>query len=148
MTASYICKAVRLAVVIVTACGCAFAQYGGGMGNMGGTGGTYTPGSRSYGHGALIGGIAAGAGAGVLFLALHHRHSNVAGCVAEDGKTLTAENSKTYQLTGSPVVGGERVLVVGKKSKDASGMEALEVSSVKEDYGQCRQTGSVTSGGN
>ncbi len=116
------------------------------MGGM--TGGPYTPGSKSYGHGALIGGIAAGAGAGALFLALHHRHSAVVGCVAQDGKTLTAENSKTYQLTGSPVTAGERVSVVGKKSKDASGVEAFEVSTVKEDFGQCRQTGTVGSGGN
>jgi hypothetical protein len=147
MTSTYICKAARITVVLLAACGCAFAQYGGGTTGMGGTsGGTYTPGSKSYGHGALIGGIAAGAGAGVLFLALHHRHSAVVGCVAPDGKTLTAENSKTYQLTGSPVTGGERVSVVGKKSKDASGVEALEVSTVKEDFGQCRQHAAAGSG--
>jgi hypothetical protein len=146
MASKYVSKAARIAMVLLTACGCALAQYGGGAaGGM--NGGTYTPG-KSYGHGALIGGIAAGAGAGALFLALHHRHSTVVGCVAPDGKTLTAENSKTYQLTGSPVIAGERVSVAGKKSKDASGLEALEVSAVKEDFGQCRQTGTVGSGGN
>ncbi|MGH9499871.1 MAG: hypothetical protein ACRD3L_12095 [Terriglobales bacterium] len=144
MASTFMGRVARLAVVLLTACGCALAQYGGG--GAGTNGGTYTPG-KSYGHGALIGGIAAGAGAGALFLALHDRHSTVVGCVAADGKTITAENSKTYQLTGSPVTGGERVSVVGKKRKDASGMEALEVSQVKEDFGQCQQTG-VVGGGN
>ena len=146
MKSTNIGKTARLAMVLLTTCGCALAQYGGGT--TGATnGGTYTPG-KSYGHGALIGGVAAGAGAGALFLALHHRHSTVVGCVAQDGKTLTAENSKTYQLKGSPVMGGERVSVVGKRSKDASGLEALEVSAVKEDFGQCQQTGTVGRGGN
>lgn len=146
MKSTYICKAARIAMVLLTACGCALAQYGGGAAGGGMNGGGYTPGSKSYGHGALIGGIAAGAGAGVLFLALHHRHAAVVGCVATDGKTLTAENSKTYQLTGSPVTAGERVSVVGKKSKDASGVEALEVSEVKKDLGQCQQSAAAGSG--
>lgn len=151
MKSNYIGKAARIAIVLLTACGCALAQYGGGTGSMGGTaGGPYTPGSKSYGHGALIGGIAAGAGVGVLFLALHHRHSGstVLGCVAADGKTLKAEDSKTYQLTGSPLTAGEAVSVVGKKSKDASGLEAFEVSKVKQDYGQCQQSTAVGNGGN
>jgi len=151
MTSKHIGKAARIAVVLLASCGCALAQYGGGgTGATGGTtGGTYTPGSRSYGNGALIGGlVAAGAGAGVLFLVLHHRHhSEVVGCVAPDGKTITAENSKTYQLTGSPLTAGERVSVVGKKSKDASGSEALEVSTVKKDLGQCQQPAAAGSGG-
>jgi len=151
MNTRYVCKAVRMGVVLLAACGCAFAQYGGGMGGSGGTsGGTYTPGSKSYGHGALIGGVAAGAGAGALLLVMHHRHNAVVGCVAPDGKTLTAADGKrTYQLTGSPVTAGERVSVVGKKSKGPSGVDELDVASVKKDLGQCQQqaAGTTASGG-
>jgi hypothetical protein len=141
MTSSCSCKIVG---VLLVACTCAFAQYGGGgTGGMGGgtTGGTYTPGSKSYGHGALIGGIAGGAGgAGALLLLMHHRHNAVVGCVAPDGKTMTADNGKrTYQLTGSPLTAGERVSVVGKKSKGPSGLDELDVQSVKKDFGQCQQ---------
>jgi hypothetical protein len=105
-------------------------------------GGTYTPGSKSYGHGALIGGIAGGAaGAGALFLLLHHRHSAVVGCVAPDGKTLTADNhQRTYQLTGASVTAGEHVSVTGKRSKGPSGLDELEVTAVKKDLGQCGET--------
>ena len=141
----------RVAAVIFTACGLALAQYGGGTGGSGGGGGTYTPGSRSYGHGAAIAGIAAGAaGAGLLFYALHHRHAAVVGCVSSDGKTLNAENSKhSYQLTGTPVTAGNRVSVVGKKAKREAGIDQLEVLSVKKDYGQCQaQQASLTLTGN
>jgi hypothetical protein len=142
MTSGRFCKIVGVA--LMGACTCAFAQYGGGSG--GGTGGStsggaYTPGSRSYGNGAAIGGAVGGAaGAGALLLYLHHRHAAVVGCVASDGKTMTADNGKhTYQLTGSPVTGGERVSVVGKKSKGPSGIDELEVKTVKKDLGQCQQ---------
>lgn len=134
----------RVAAVIFTACSCALAQYGGGSGA---TGGTYSPGSRSYGHGAVIAGIAGGAvGAGLLVYALHHRHAAVVGCVSSDGKTLNSENSKhSYQLTGTPVTAGNRVSVVGKKAKGESGIDQLEVLSVKKDYGQCQaQQASLT----
>lgn len=132
-------QGLRIAAVIFTACGCALAQYGGGTGGSSGSGGTYTPGSRSYGHGAAIAGIAGGvAGAGLLFYALHHRHAAVVGCVSSDGKTLNADNSKhSYQLTGTSVAAGNRVAVVGKKTKGGSGIDQLEVLSVKKDYGQC-----------
>jgi hypothetical protein len=136
----------RIAAVIFTACGCALAQYGGGT-TGGATGGTYTPGSRSYGHGAAIAAIAGGAaGAGLLVYALHHRHAAVVGCVSSDGKTLNAENGKhSYQLTGAPVTAGNRVAVVGKKEKARSGIDQLEVQSVKKDYGQCQaQQASLT----
>jgi uncharacterized membrane protein len=147
--AKSISRILRSAVVIIAASGCALAQYGPGGGTGGGTsGGTYNPGSRSYGHGALIGGIVAGgAGAGVLLLALHHhRHAAMAvvGCVAPDGKTLTADKGKkTYELAGAPVTAGEHVSLVAKRTKGGSGDE-LEVLSVKQDLGQCHE-GPVTS---
>ena len=146
MISKHLSKGLRVAVVTLAACGCAFAQYGGGTGGTGGTGttsnGSYTPGSKSYGNGAAIGagvGAAAG-GAGLLFLVLHHRHAPVVGCVAPDGKTLTADKGKhTYQLTGEPVTAGEHVSVVGKRSKGGSGIDELNVASVKKDLGQCQQ---------
>ena len=144
MTKSYSCKIVG---VLVVACSCAFAQYGGG-GMGGSTGGSYTPGSKSYGNGAAIGAAVGGAaGAGALLLLMHHRHNAVVGCVAPDGKTITAANGKhMYQLTGSPLTAGERVSVVGKKSKGRSGLDELDVQSLKKDFGQCQQSASAGSG--
>jgi len=150
MTSRHLCKAVG--VVLLAASGCAFAQYGGG--GTGGTsstssGGTYSSAGKSYGNGAAIGGAVGGAaGVGALLLYMHHRHSAVVGCVAPDGKTMTADNGRrTYQLTGSPVTAGERVSVVGKKSKGPSGMDELDVKAVKKDMGQCQQSASAGSGG-
>jgi hypothetical protein len=114
---------------------------------MGGTGtgtgsgtGTYT--SRSYGNGAKIGAAVGGvAGAGLLFYALHRRHAQVVGCVAGDGKSFTADKGKkTYQLTGEPVTPGERLSILGKKSKGDSGIDELQVVSVKKNLGQCEQS--------
>jgi hypothetical protein len=146
MTSRHLCKAVG--VVVLAASSCAFAQYG-GTGGMGGTttGGTYSPAGKSYGNGAAIGGAVGGAaGVGALLLYMHHRHNAVVGCVAPDGKTMTA-GKRTYQLTGSPVTAGDRVSVVGKKSKGPSGMDELDVRAVKKDMGQCAQSASVGSGG-
>ena len=144
MTSTQLSKAFRVVIVAFATCACALAQYGGGgTGGTGGPGGTtYTPGSKSYGHGALIGGIVGGAaGAGALFLIVHHRHGAVVGCVAPDGKTLTADSSKrTYQLTGASVTAGEHVSVAGKKSKGPSGLDELEVTAIKKDLGQCESS--------
>jgi hypothetical protein len=97
----------------------------------------------------LIGGIAGGAaGAGILYYALHHRHAAVVGCVAPDGKTLTADKGKhTYELTGTPVTAGNHVSVVGKKSKGSSGIDELDVTAVKKDMGQCQQASTSAAGG-
>ena len=140
MSVQQLSKIVRIGVVTLAACTCAFAQYGGGTGGTT-SGGTYNPSGKSYGNGAAIGGaVAAGAGAGALLLFMHHRHSAVVGCVASDGKTLTADNGKhTYQLTGTSVAAGEHISVAGKKSRGPSGIDELEVVSVKKDLGQCEQ---------
>lgn len=136
-----ILKCGRVGAVVLAAAVFSVAQYGGG-GGMGGTGnGTYTPGSRSYGHGAAIGAaVGAGVGGAVLFLALRHHHRQVVGCVAPDGKTLNADNGKaSFQLSGEPMTGGEHVAVLGKKIKSDSGAEELQVLSVKKHLGQCGQ---------
>lgn len=146
MISSYWCKIVG---VLFVGCSCAFAQYGGGGMGGGSTGGSYTPGSKSYGRGAAIGAAVGGvAGAGALFLLMHHHHNAVVGCVAPDGKTITADSGKhTYQLTGSPLTAGERVSVVGKKSKGPSGLDELDVQSVKKDFGQCQHVAAAGSSG-
>jgi len=110
---------------------------------MGGTSsgsGTYT--TRSYGNGAKIGAAVGGvAGAGLLIYALHRRHTHVVGCVASDGKSLTIDKGKkTYQLTGEPVTPGERLSIVGKKTKGDGGIDELNVASVKKNLGQCQQS--------
>jgi hypothetical protein len=129
----------RLLAVALAVSSCAWAQYGGGSGGMGG--GTYNPGSRSYGNGAKIGAaVGAVAGAGLLFYALHRRHAQVVGCVAPDGKTLTTDKEKrTYQLAGEPVTGGEHLAVSGKKTKGTDGIDELEIFTVKKNLGQCSQ---------
>lgn len=149
MTSRHLWRAVG--VVVFAASSCTFAQYGGGgSGGTGSTtsGGTYSSTGKSYGNGAAIGGAVGGAaGVGALLLYMHHRHSAVVGCVAPDGKTMTA-GKRTYQLMGEPVSAGERVSVVGKRSKGPSGMDELDVKAVKKDLGQCqRQQASAGSGG-
>lgn len=132
-----------IVVITLGVSGCAWGQYGGGGGGMGGTGtgtGTYT--KRSYGNGAAIGAAVGGAaGAGLLVYMLHRRHTHVVGCVAGDGKSLTADKGKkTYQLTGEPVTPGERLSLVGKKTKGDGGIEELNVVSVTKNMGQCEQS--------
>ncbi len=145
MNSELLTRAAWIAIVTIAISGCAWGQYGGGGGMGGGSGsgtGTYTPGSRSYGNGAKIGAAVGGAaGAGLLVYMLHRRHAHVVGCVATDGKSLTADKGKkTYQLTGEPVTPGERLSVVGKKTKGDGGIDELQVFSVKKNLGQCEQS--------
>src|SRR5438445_11522435 len=130
----------------------ASAQYGGG-----GTGGTGTPGTPGYvapgggygGSGKAIGigvGAAAG-GAGVLFLALHHR-GVVSGCVqpADDGLRLVDEkNKKSYVLATNALLlkPGQRVQLKGQKSKNDSGAQTFEAKKLVKDLGACSASASV-----
>jgi hypothetical protein len=148
MNSGGIARAVLALVATMVISGSAWAQYGGGGGGMGSSGGgTYNPGSRSYGNGAKIGAAVGGAaGAGLLFYALHRRHAQaqVVGCVAPDGKSLKTDNGKkTFQLAGEPLSPGEHLSVVGKKMKDTSGIDELEVSSVQKHMGQCEQSTAI-----
>jgi len=111
----------------------AVAQYPGGM-------------SPSYGSkGAVIGGVVGGAavGAGLLYWKLHRR-AKLQGCVAGDGDKLVAEkDNQTYSLTNKQnqsLKPGERVELVGKKLKDASGEPMFEVQKLNKDFGQCATT--------
>jgi hypothetical protein len=102
--------------------------------------------SPSYGSkGAVIGGVAAGAavGAGLLYWKLHNR-AKLQGCVAGDGDKLVDEkNNQTYSLTNKlnqSLKPGERVEVLGKKVKGASGEPTFEVHKTSKDLGQCTTT--------
>ena len=108
-----------------------FAQYPGGGA------------APSYGSkGAVIGGVAAGAavGAGLLYWKLHS-NSKLQGCVAGDSdKLVTERDSQTYTLTNKSSQSlrpGERVELMGKKFKSASGEPAFEVRKLSKDFGQC-----------
>jgi hypothetical protein len=100
----------------------------------------------SYGSkGAVVGGVAAAAavGAGLLYWKSRH-HATLQGCVAGDGNKLVAEKgTQTYKLTQKqdqalPV--GERVVLQGKKARDAAGEPVFEVHKLSKDLGQCSTT--------
>jgi hypothetical protein len=128
--------------MVVSISGAALAQYPGGGGGTG----TYPGGTRpSYGSkGAVIGGIAAGAavGAGLLYWKLHNR-AKLRGCVSGEGDKLVNEKTnQSYNLTNKQdqsLKPGERVELVGKKVKDASGEPTFEVHKMT-DLGQCTVT--------
>ena len=132
-----ICAGVALLVAIS---GTATAQYSGGTGAAS----NYPGGTRpSYGSkGAVIGGVAAGAavGVGLLYWKLHHR-AKLQGCVAGDGDKLVNEKTnQTYSLMNKQnqsLKTGERVELLGKKAKDASGEPTFEVHKMGKDLGQC-----------
>lgn len=123
--------ALVLALVPVSA----MAQYPGGGGSH-----------PSYGSkGAVIGGVAAGAavGAGLLYWKFHNR-AKLQGCVAGNGdKLVTEKDNQTYNLTNKQnesLKPGERVELLGKKAKDASGEPTFEVHKMSKDLGQCTAT--------
>jgi hypothetical protein len=128
--------------MVVSISGAALAQYPSGGGGTG----TYPGGTRpSYGSkGAVIGGIAAGAavGAGLLYWKLHNR-AKLRGCVSGEGDKLVNEKTnQSYNLTNKQdqsLKPGERVELVGKKVKDASGEPTFEVHKMT-DLGQCTVT--------
>jgi hypothetical protein len=126
--------------LIVSISATAFAQYPGG-GGAGGAGGYPSYGSK----GAVIGGVAAGAaaGAGLLYWKLHNR-AKLQGCVAGDGDKLVSEkDSRTYKLANKQsetLKSGQRVELLGKKVKNASGEPTFEVHKMSKDLGQCLAT--------
>ena len=91
---------------------------------------------------AIIGGVAGGAagGAGLLYWKLHNR-AKLQGCVAGDGDRLVNEkDNQTYGLTnkqGETLKAGERVELLGKKTRNASGEPTFEVHKMSRDFGSC-----------
>jgi hypothetical protein len=130
--------------LLVSISGTAVAQYG-----SGGTGATptYPGGTRpSYGSkGAVIGGAVAGAavGAGLLYWKLHNR-AKLQGCVAGDGnKLINEKDNQTYNLTNKQnksLKPGERVELLGTKTKGSSGEPTFEVHKMSKNLGQCTAT--------
>lgn len=125
--------------LVASISGTAIAQYPGG-----GAGGAGT--RPSYGSkGAVIGGVVAGAaaGAGLLYWKLHNR-AKLQGCVADGGdKIVNEKDNQTYSITNKQNESlkiGERVELLGKKAKDASGEPTFEVHKVSKDLGQCTLT--------
>jgi hypothetical protein len=127
-------RAVAALVLLALVPATAMAQYPGG--------GT-TP---SYGSkGAVIGGVAAGAavGAGLLYWKLHSR-AKLQGCLSDQASKLVNEkNNQTYSLTNKQnqtLKAGERVQLLGKMGKGASGEPTFEIHKMNKDLGQCTVT--------
>ncbi len=102
--------------------------------------------SPSYGSkGAVIGGLAAGAaaGAGLLYWKLHSR-TKLRGCLSDQADKLVNEkNNQTYNLTNKQeqtLKPGERVQLLGKMNKNATGESTFEVHKMSKDLGQCTIT--------
>jgi hypothetical protein len=134
----FVCSNLRQAVVALALLALvpatAIAQYPGGGA------------SPNYGSkGAVVGGVAAGAaaGAGLLYWKFHNR-AKLQGCVAATGDKLVNEkDSQTYNLSNKQnksLRPGERVELLGKKIKDASGDPTFEVHKMSKDLGQCTVT--------
>ena len=123
--------------LLLSISGTAMAQYPGG----GGTGSYPSYGSK----GAVIGGVVAGAaaGAGLLYWKLHNR-ATLRGCVAGSGDKLVNEkDNHTYSLVNKQdksLNPGERLELLGKRAKDASGEPTFEVLKMSKDLGQCTAT--------
>jgi hypothetical protein len=133
-------RAVVAVALLVLVPAAAFAQYPGGGGT--GAAGSYP----SYGSkGKVIGAAVAGTavGAGLLYWKLHNR-AKVQGCVAANGdKLVTEKDNHTYNLTNKQhetLQPGERVELVGKKTKDSSGEPLFEVHKLSKSLGQCTTT--------
>jgi len=129
-------RAIGAIVLLVLVSGTAFAQYPGG----GGTGGTGS--YPSYGSkGAVIGAVAGGAAAAGLLYWKFHNRTKVEGCLAGNGDKLVSDkNNSIYNLTSKQnqtLKPGERVELLGKKTKDSTGEPLFEVLKVSKDLGQC-----------
>lgn len=131
-------SAVAALILLALAPTAALAQYPGG-----GTGGTGS--YPSYGSkGAVIGAVAGGAAAAGLLYWKFHNRTKMQGCVAGSGDKLVSEkNNQTYSLSNKQnqtLKPGERVELLGKKRKDASGEPIFEVHKMSKDLGQCTTT--------
>lgn len=141
---NYVLRATIAAALILGLSSFAVAQYpgGGGGGGMPPGSPTYTPHGSYSNKGAIIGGVVGGAAAlGGLLYWRHHAHAKLEGCVAGDGQKLVSDkDNQTYSLTNKqddPLKPGERVEVIGKKSRNEAGEQAFEVRKMNKDLGSC-----------
>ncbi len=112
-----------------------------GMGPMGSTPGptgtTPTYVRKSYGvNKAAMGAVIGGGVAGGVLLFRHFHHPTLTACVGPNGTTLD-DGKDVYDLLGSPLTPGERVVAAGKKMKSESGAPEFDVLSVRKDLGRC-----------
>lgn len=136
-----ISKFFSASLLVLAMCACALAQTYMPPPPMPGSP-TYTPPKHGYGNGAAIGAaVGGGAAATALYFGIRHHHRQVVGCVTPDGKNLTTDDGKhNYQIAGTEQINaGEHVSVVGKKEKDSSGIDRLEIQSVTKHMGQCEK---------
>ena len=142
----YALRASIAAALIVDFSSLAVAQYPpGGGGGGGGMPPTYTPHGGYGSKGPAIAGAAGGAAAlGGLLYWRHHTPAKLEGCVGGDGDKLVSDkDNQTYSLTnkqGETLKPGERVEVVGKKSKNEAGEPTFEVRKMSKDLGSCTAT--------
>lgn len=142
-----VCRATLLAGLILALCNLAAAQYGGGGSTGGGMAGSpaYNP-NRSYGSkGAIIAGVAGGAAViGGLLYWHHHNRAKLLGCVTQDGDKLVNEkDSQTYNLANhqsESLRSGQRVELLGKKTRNEAGEPTFEVKKMNKDLGMCTPT--------
>lgn len=147
-----VCRATLCAGLILALCNLAAAQYGGGGGMGGGGMGGGTPGSPTYNphssygsKAAIIGGVAGGAAVigGLLYLH-HHNRAKLQGCVTDDGDKLVDEkDNQIYNLANNrseSLKSGERVELLGKKTRNQAGEPTFEVAKMKKDLGMCTPT--------
>jgi len=139
----YILRTTAAAALIVAFSSLAAAQYPPpmppGPGNP-----PYTPHGSYSSMGPAIAGAAGGAAALGGFLYWRHTHAKLEGCVAGDGDRLVGDKDKqTYSLTnkqGETLKPGERVEIVGKRSKNEAGEPTFEVRKTSKDLGPCTAT--------
>jgi hypothetical protein len=140
-------RAALFAGLTLALCNLAAAQYGGVAGMGGGMPGspTYNP-NRSYASkAAIIGGVAGGAAViGGLLYWHHHKQAKLQGCVTENGdKVVDEKDNQSYNLANNrneSLKSGQRVALVGKKTKNQAGEPTFEVTKLNKDLGMCTLT--------
>ncbi len=140
----YVLRTAIAAALMVSFSSFAVAQYP-GPGPMPGPGNPpYTPPHGGYSSaGPAIGGAVGGAAAVAGLLYWRHTHAKLEGCISGDGDKLVDKDNQTYSLTNKQdesLKPGERVQVVGKKSKDHAGQPTFEVRKTSKDLGSCTTT--------